>query len=79
MRLATEVAEPDQKAFKKVDAWRRPLASGRPYTFADGTHARRGWGGAHESVAVLVAIGANPDGRREVIGVEEGHGESEDS
>lgn len=70
---------PDQEASEKVDAWRRPLASERPYACVDGTHARRNWGGAHEGVAVLVAIGADPDGRREVIGVEEGHGESEDS
>ena len=69
---------PDQEASEKVDAWRRPLASERPYVHVDGTHARGNWGGAHEGVAVLVAIGADPDGRREAVGVEEGHGESED-
>ncbi|MGN8690287.1 transposase [Atopobiaceae bacterium HCP3S3_F7] len=70
---------PDQEASEKVDAWRRPLASERPYAFADGAHTRSSWRGAHEGVAVLVAIGADPDGRREAVGVEEGHGESEDS
>ncbi|MGN9235262.1 transposase, partial [Atopobiaceae bacterium HCP3S3_D6] len=71
---------PDQEASEKVDAWRRrPLASERPYACVDGTYARRSWGGAYEGVAVLVAIGADPDGRREAVGVEEGHGESEDS
>ena len=72
--------DPDQEAFKKVDAWRRrPLASERPHACVDGTYARGNWGGAHEGVAVLVAIGADSDGRREAVGVEEGHGESEDS
>jgi len=70
---------PDQEASEKVDAWRRPLASERPYVYVDGTYVRRNWGGAHEGVAVLVAVGADPDGRREAVGVEEGHGESEDS
>ena len=47
-----------QGAFKRVDAWRRrPLASGYPYVYVDGTYARRDWGGACESVAALVAIG----------------------
>lgn len=77
---AGTASNPDQEAFKKVDAWRRrPLASEYPYACVDGTYARRNWGGAYESVAVLVAIGADSDGYREVIGVEEGYRESEDS
>lgn len=40
---------------------------------------KRNWGGAYESVAVLVAVGADPGERCEAVGVEEGHGESEDS
>ena len=75
---AGTASNPDQEASEKVDAWRRPLASERPYVHVDGTYARGNWGGAHEGVAVLVAIGADPDGRREAVGVEEGHGESED-
>ena len=76
---AGTASNPDQEASEKVDAWRRrPLASERPYVHVDGTYVRRNWGGAHEGVAVLVAIGADPDGRREAVGVEEGHGESED-
>jgi transposase-like protein len=31
------------------------------------------WGGAYEGVAVLVAIGVNAEGYREVIGCEEGY------
>lgn len=47
--------------------------------FLDGTYVKRNWGGAYESVAVLVAVGVNSDGFREVIGVSEGYKESEDS
>lgn len=66
-----------QGALKRVGAWRRrPLASGHPYAYVDGTYARRDWGGACESVAALVAIGANSDGCRGVVGVEGGYGES---
>ena len=70
----------NKEAFKKVDAWRRrPLASEYPYVYVDGTYVKRNWGGAYESVAVLVAIGVNSDGYRVVIGVEEGYREFKDS
>ena len=77
---AGTVSDPDKDAHGKTGEWRsRPLACERPYVFVDGTYIKRNWGGAYESVAVLVAIGVNSDGFREVIGVDEGYRESEDS
>ena len=77
---AGTVSNLNQDAYRKVDEWRnRPLTSEYPYVFVDGTYVKRSWGGAYESVAVLVAIGVNSDGFREVIGVAEGYKESEDS
>ena len=76
---AGAVSDPDKDAHGKTGEWRsRPLARERPHVFVDGTHMKRSWGGAYESVAVLVAIGAGPDGFREAMGVGEGHGEGED-
>ena len=40
--------------------------------FMDGVWHKRFWGGSVENVSVLVAIGVDRDGRREVIGVAEG-------
>lgn len=77
---AGTVSNLNKKAFASVEEWRtRPLACDYPYVFVDGTYVKRNWGGAYESVAVLVAIGVNSDGFREVIGVAEGYKESEDS
>jgi len=77
---AGTVSDPDKDAHGKTGEWRsRPLACERPHVFVDGTHMKRNWGGAYESVAVLVAIGADPDGFREAMGAGEGHGEGEDS
>ena len=50
----------------------RPLDSEYPYVFMDGVWHKRSWGGGVENVSVLVAIGVDADGRREVIGVAEG-------
>ena len=42
----------------------------------DGIYLRRSWGGSYENVSVMVAIGVNDDGYREVIGAAEGFTES---
>lgn len=77
---AGTVSNLNKDAYARVDEWRsRPLTCEYPYVFVDGTYVKRNWGGAYESVAVLVAIGVNSEGFREVIGVEEGYRESEDS
>ena len=59
----------NQKAFAKIEERRtRPLTCAYPYARVDGTYLKKNWGGTYESVAVLIAIGANEDGYREVIG-----------
>lgn len=70
----------NEKAFESVDAWRtRPLSGGYPYLFVDGIYLKRSWGGSYENVAVMVAIGANSEGRREIVGCAEGFTESKES
>ena len=65
------------RAFKAVDEWRcRPLAREYPYVYVDGIYLKRSWGGSYENVAVMVAIGVNEDGYREVIGCAEGFAET---
>ncbi|KAB5967313.1 IS256 family transposase, partial [Bifidobacterium adolescentis] len=62
-----------KKIYKEIDQWRtRPLESEYPYVFVDGVWHKRSWGGRVENVSVLVAIGINAEGHREVIGVTEG-------
>ena len=38
----------------------------------DGIYLKLNWGGEFENVSILVAIGVNSDGYREVIGAAEG-------
>ena len=69
----------NDRAFKAVDEWRcRPLAREYPYACIDGIYLKRSWGGPYENVAVMVAIGANGNGYREVIGCAEGFAESKE-
>lgn len=47
-----------------------------PYVFVDGIYLKRSWVSSFENVAVMVAIGVNDDGYREVNGAAEGFTES---
>ena len=40
--------------------------------FVDGVYLKRSWGGELQNVSVLVAIGVNAEGYREILGVAEG-------
>lgn len=68
------VSELNKKAYVHIEEWRnRPLRGGKyPYVYVDGIYLRRNWGGEFENVSILVALGVNEDGYREVIGAAEG-------
>ena len=76
---AGTVSNLNDKAFKAVDEWRcRFLTCEYPYVCIDGIYLKRSWGGSYENVAVMVAIGVNGDGYREVVGCAEGFTESKE-
>ena len=63
----------NQKAYKHIEEWRqRPLTGEYPYVYVDGIYLKRCWGGEIQNVSVLVAIGVNKDGFREILGAAEG-------
>ena len=69
---AATVSNLNERGFEDVEAWRnRPLERPCPYSCVDGIYLKRSWGGSYENVAVMVAIGVNDDGCREVIGAAE--------
>jgi transposase-like protein len=55
----------------------RPIEGDWPYLWIDATHLKVRRGGRIVSVAVIIAIGVNTDGRREVLGMEIGTSEAE--
>lgn len=74
---AATVSNLNGRASASVEEWRnRPPGRAYPYACVDGIYLKRSWGGAHGNVAVMVAIGVNDDGYREVIGAVEGFTES---
>ena len=55
----------------------RPIECEWPYLWIDATYLRVRRGGRIVSVAVIIAVGVNTDGRREVLGMEIGTSEAE--
>jgi len=70
-RLVAEIDE-------KVDAFlERPLEGDWPYLWLDATYVKARQDGRVVSVAVIIAVGVNADGRREVLGLDIGPSEAE--
>ena len=66
----------NKKVYKNIEAWRnRPITGEFPYVYLDGIVLKRSWGGEVSNVSVLVAIGVNGQGFREILGVAEGEKE----
>lgn len=70
----------NKKAYEHIKSWRtRPLTGEYPYVYVDGVYLKRSWGGEIQNVSILVAIGVNQDGCREIIGAAEGMKEDKES
>jgi len=70
-RLCTEIDD-KVKAFLS-----RPIEGDWPYLWIDATYVKVRQNGRIVSVAVIVAVGVNGDGRREVLGMDTGPSEAE--
>ena len=70
----------NKKAYEHIEKWRnRTLTKEYPYVFVDGIYLKRCWGGEFENCSVLIAIGVNNDGYREILGACEGLKEDTES
>ena len=59
-------------AINRVGAEQEDLRNGHPYMYLDGIVLKRSWGGEFRNVSLLVAIGVNSEGYREILGICEG-------
>lgn len=74
------VSELNQQLYERIESWRnQPIEGNFAYVSMDGIWLKRSWGGEVKNVAVLVAIGVDQDGYRQVLGVCEGTKEDKES
>jgi putative transposase len=66
-------SELNKKIYGTIEAWRnRPIEGEHPYVYLDGIVLKRCWAGEVRNVSLLVAIGVNDNGYREILGICEG-------
>jgi transposase-like protein len=74
------ISQLNKRIYKTIEIWRkRPIEGEYPYVYLDGIALRRSWGGEVKNVSVLVAIGVDKDGYRQILGVAEGAKEDKES
>jgi putative transposase len=74
------VSQLNERIGATIEVWRnRPIEGRHAYVYLDGIWLKRSWGGEVKTVAVLVAIGVNEEGFRDILGVCEGTKEDGES
>jgi putative transposase len=74
------VSDLNKKIYAQIELWRnRPLTGNYAYVYLDGIYLKRSWGGEVRNIAVLVAIGVDEHGFREILGICEGIKEDQES
>jgi len=77
---ASTVSSLNKKIYGHIEEWRnRPIKSECPYVYLDGICLKMNWGGEVRNVSLLVAVGVDSDGYRDILGVSEGGREDKDS
>lgn len=70
----------NKRVYEHIERWRnRPIEARFPYVYLDGLFMKMSFGDGVHHVAVLVAIGVDDDGFREVLGVCQGGKEDKES
>jgi putative transposase len=74
------VSNLNKKVYGRIEKWlNAPIQGQFPYVYLDGLWLKRSWAGEVKNVSVLVAIGVDGHGYRQVLGVKEGAKEDKES
>jgi transposase-like protein len=74
------VSKLNKKIYGSIEQLRTKGLKGHyPFIYLDGISLKRSWGGEVKNVSVLVCIGVNQEGYREILGVAEGAREDRES
>lgn len=70
----------NKKVYQHIESWRnRKITGAYSYVYLDGIWLKRSWGGEVRNISVLIAIGVNSQGFRDILGVAEGAKEDKES
>jgi transposase-like protein len=67
------VSQLNKKVYVQIEQWRNlPIMGTYAYVYLDGIYLKRSWGGEVRNIAVLVAVGVDEHGFRDILGICEG-------
>lgn len=66
---STEVSNASKLLDEELDAWRKRKLGAYVYVYLDAIYEKVRYGGSVQDCAVLIAIGVNTDGHREILGL----------
>ena len=74
------VSQLNKKVYAQIELWRNlPITGSYAYVYLDGIYLKRSWGGEVRNIAVLVAVGVDEHGFRDILGICEGTKEDQES
>jgi transposase-like protein len=74
------VSQLNKKVYVQIEQWRNlPITGTYAYVYLDGIYLKRSWGGEVRNIAVLVAVGVDEHGFRDILGICEGLKEDKES
>jgi transposase-like protein len=74
------VSQLNKKVYAQIELWRNlPITGSYAYVYLDGIYLKRSWGGEVRNIAVLVAVGVDENGFRDILGICEGTKEDQES
>lgn len=74
------ISNQNKKVYSQIEEWRnRKLEDKYPYVYLDGIYLKKTWGSEVRNISILIAIGVNSDGYREVLGSMEGAKEDKEA
>ena len=74
------VSNLNKKVYGRIEKWlSEPIVGDYPYVYLDGIWLKRSWGGEVRNVSVLIAVGVDQEGYRQILGVKEGAKEDKES
>lgn len=74
------VSQLNKKVYAQIELWRNlPITGSYAYVYLDGIYLKRSWGGEVRNIAVLVAVGVDEHGFRDILGICEGAKEDQES
>ena len=78
---SSAISQLNKTVYEKIEKWRNRSLNEHKYSYlyVDGTYLKCNYGGSFENIGILIAVGVNDEGFREIVGASVGVREDKES